>query len=154
MLNGEDLTVAIALVGDTPDGRLATVAQAIARQYSWDSVYPGFQLESLYVQRDLTKVAHGYAWLQVQEQQGPVVVHWEQQAKALAGRLAALETEIATRMEQARASGQVISIGQMTTTAPTTPPYPAPYPDRNDPLYQGTPYGRPPNPQGTQGTGW
>jgi hypothetical protein len=76
---------------------------------------------------------------------------YEQRAASLRQRLTQLEAEIATRLAQARASSMVVSTGLMTTTAPVSPPYPAPYPDANDPAYSGSPYVRPPNPQGT---GW
>ena len=147
MLTAADMALLIALVGETPDGRLTQVAPALAGRYTWDTQYPGFGLEALHVERDLTKVAHGYAWQQIQTGSADVTLHFEQRAKALQGRLAQLETEIALRLEQARASTSVISVGQMTTTAPTAPPYPPPYPDANDPLYRGTTYSRPLNPQ-------
>jgi hypothetical protein len=151
MLSPNDLQAAIAMVGETPDGSLAAVGTAIAAQYTLDAQFPGFGLEMLSVQRDLTRVAHGWAWQQIQVTSGDVRYSYEQRAASLRQRLTQLEADIATRLAQARASCMVVSTGLMTTTAPVSPPYPAPYPDANDPAYSGSPYVRPPNPQGT---GW
>jgi hypothetical protein len=63
------------------------------------------------------------------------------------GSLAAVGTAIAAQYT-------LDATGLMTTTAPVSPPYPAPYPDANSDLYRGSPYVSPPNPQGSQGTGW
>jgi hypothetical protein len=158
-LSADDLTLAIALVGEisapeAPDGALRAQAPAINATYDWDSLYPGFGLDLLYVQRDLTKVARGVAWKQIQSNQGPTQLGFQDRAKALAVSLQHLEEEIELRLAQARASVAGVSTGVMTTTAPTSPPYPAPYPDGNADLYRGTPYGSPTNPQGSQGTGW
>jgi hypothetical protein len=154
MLSPNDLQATIAMVGETPDGSLAAVGTAIAAQYTLDAQFPGFGLEMLYVQRDLTRVAHGWAWQQIQVTSGDVRYSYEQRAVSLRGRLTQLEADIATRLAQARASCMVVSTGLMTTTAPVSPPYPAPYPDANSDLYRGSPYVSPPNPQGSQGTGW
>ena len=154
MLSPGDLQAAIALVGETPDGTLSAVAPTLAAQYTLDAQLPGFGLEMLSVQRDLTRVAHGWAWQQIQVTSGDVRYSYEQRAVALGKRLGQLETEIATRLAQARASCMVVSTGVLTTTAPVSPPYPPPYPDANADMYRGSPYVSPPNPQGSQGMGW
>lgn len=140
MLSTADQALAVALVGETPDGTLAAQVVAIAGQYSFDAMYPGFGLELLYVERDLLKVAHGWAWKQVEQSSPSTKMSLQQQAQALAVRLKDMTDQIATRLAQAQSSVPGVSTGCISTTAPTAPPWPAPSPDANDVRYAGSPY--------------
>lgn len=147
MLSSADQTLAVALVGDiattaNPGGALAAVVATIAGHYSFDAMYPGFGLELLYVERDLIKVAMGAVWQQVQFKEADQQFNLQNKHQALAVRLGSIETEIATRLDQARASGHGVSVGVITKTAPIGPPLPVPFPDANDPRYAGSPYAR------------
>lgn len=152
MLSSADQALAVALVGDiataaNPGGELAAHVATIAGHYSFDGMYPGFGLELLYVERDLIKAAMGVVWQQVQFKESDQQFNLQQKHQALAVRLSAIDSEIATRLDQARASLHGVSVGQMTTTAPTSPPFPAPFPDANSPGYAGSPYVRTWKPQ-------
>lgn len=147
MLSTADQALAVALVGDIataaqPGGALVAIVPTVAAQYGYDAMYPGFGLELLYVQRDLIKVAMGAVWQQVQFKEADQQFNLQNKHQALAVRLANVEMEITQRWDQARASGHGASVGVITKTAPISPPLPVPFPDANDPRYQGSPYAR------------
>lgn len=134
----------LAEVGECPDNRLmANVATVWSLAAAYAAVWP--PLQRWYTKLGLIDLALGYYRGQVSTSLPGLSVQYQQRVSNLEGLRADTERMIGQLYAQARASRAVV-VTPITQTQPELPPplepLPTtyPYPNANDPVWQGDPY--------------
>lgn len=138
--------VLVLQVGDTPDNRLIANAGVLWDRWA-DKASVAPRLQELYTKRDLIDLALAYHRTSVDMKVAVRELKNNQLYTNLAQMRADTQAEI-VRVEALARARRAATVGALTTTTPTVPPftvgapqYPAfPVPDANDPALRGSPY--------------